>query len=392
MKTLINHRLIAALMLILMTSIFTAALAQKKSRLAEKVQAIAMQASNWEIPSQKASFIIYRNVPALKIEQGGGLAILKDVDFTNGTIEFDVEPADAVKSPFVTCYFRQQDKNEGECFYLRVGRDDNIVRNDAVQYTPILMGVNLWDMMPHYQGPAQLNNKEWNHIRLVVNGKQMRAYVNNSRRPVLEIPYLEGNTTHGKFAFEGYGMYANLVIKPDVTDDLPAVAAPDLTNHDANYIRRWLLSGPLPLPEGRELSGKDLPKDDIRWDSIVAEREGLVNITRRLGGGGDRRYVWLKATIVADAAQKNMIQLGFSDEVWIFLNKRMIQVDKNLFLQGMRKNPDGRCAIENSSFGINLKAGENELLIGLSNDFYGWGIIARLESMEGIRLVNESQR
>jgi hypothetical protein len=31
-----------------------------------------------------------------------------------------------------------------------------------------------------------------------------------------------------------------------------------------------------------------------------------------------------------------------------------------------------------------LKAGENELLIGLANDFYGWGIIARLEELDGL--------
>jgi hypothetical protein len=30
--------------------------------------------------------------------------------------------------------------------------------------------------------------------------------------------------------------------------------------------------------------------------------------------------------------------------------------------------------------------GENELLIGIANDFYGWGIMARLNSLEGIEI------
>ena len=36
---------------------------------------------------------------------------------------------------------------------------------------------------------------------------------------------------------------------------------------------------------------------------------------------------------------------------------------------------------------VSLKAGDNEILIGVANDFYGWGIIARVESLEGIDLV-----
>jgi len=34
-----------------------------------------------------------------------------------------------------------------------------------------------------------------------------------------------------------------------------------------------------------------------------------------------------------------------------------------------------------------LKEGKNEILIGLANYFYGWGIIARLDDVPGIRLM-----
>lgn len=71
------------------------------------------------------------------------------------------------------------------------------------------------------------------------------------------------------------------------------------------------------------------------------------------------------------------------------MNQRTVYVDKNLYLQGMRKTPDGRCSIQNTSFTIPLKAGDNELLIGLANDFYGWGIMTRLESLEGIEISAE---
>jgi hypothetical protein len=64
-----------------------------------------------------------------------------------------------------------------------------------------------------------------------------------------------------------------------------------------------------------------------------------------------------------------------------------VYVDKNLYIQGMRKTPNGRCSIENATVALPLKVGDNELLIGVANDFYGWGIIARLETGEDLEVV-----
>jgi hypothetical protein len=55
-------------------------------------------------------------------------------------------------------------------------------------------------------------------------------------------------------------------------------------------------------------------------------------------------------------------------------------------MKGMLKSPNGRISLDNCAFQIHLQKGENELLIGLANDFYGWGIMARLENIEGIEL------
>ncbi len=364
--------------------------AQKKDdkQGAKKAMRIPMIADQWDFQEGKVEFLKHKNVSAMKIQQGGGLVTLKNLNFSNGTIEFDAEPMDASASPFVSVYFRYQDKNENECFYLRVGREDNLKRNDAVQYAPVMKGVNLWDMLPHYQGPAHLNNKDWNHIKLVVSGMQMRAYVNNVAHPVLQIPYLEGNSKQGSIAFEGFATFANLLVKPDAVEDLSPVRGVDMTEHDANYIRNWSVTQPVPLTEGRELIKTDFPTSQTAWDSLSAERNALINLTRKFGVEG-RRYVWLKKTIRSATAQQRKISLGFSDEVWVFVNGQMVYVDKNLYLQGMRKTPNGRCSVENSSFNLNLKSGENELLMGVANDFYGWGIIARIENLEGIELVNE---
>jgi hypothetical protein len=360
------------------------AFAQRKDKAKKPIQ-YPMSADSWEFQADKVEFANYKNKQAIKVQRGGGLVITKDLVFSDGTIEFDAEPTEASTAPFVTVYFRFQDKQESECFYLRVGREENHKRNDAAQYAPFVKGVNLWDMLPQYQGPAMINNKDWNHIKLVVSGMQMIVYVNDMTKPCLRIPYLEANSKQGSIAFEGFAAFANLVVKPNEVEGLSPAHGIDLTDHDANYIRHWMISQPKPLPLGRELYPDDLPSPETAFDVIEAERNGLINVTRKFGVG-ERQYIWLKAKINSTADVKRKIDLGFSDEVWVFINQRTAYVDKNLYLQGMRKTPDGRCSVQNSSFTIPLKAGENELLIGVANDFYGWGIIARLESLEGIEI------
>lgn len=373
--------------LVFFTPLIVAGQKKSKKTAAQTILSVPMTSKHWSFQESKVEFLTHKNVPALKIQQGGGLAVLKNLNFSNGIIEFDAEPMDAAAAPFVSVYFRFQNEEESECFYLRVGRAENNKRNDAVQYAPFIKGVNIWDMLGHFQGPAHLNNKDWNHIKLVVSGLQLRAYVNDMINPALEIPYLEGDSKQGTLALEGFAAFANLTIKPDAVEGLPSVKGVDLTNHDANYIRHWFVNKPVPLPLGRELFSENFPGAETVWDSIHAERNGLINLTRKFGVG-NRQFIWLKANLRAAKDQRKKIDFGFSDEVWVFLNKQMVYVDKNLYLQGMRKTPNGRCSIENASFTIPLKAGDNELLIGVANDFYGWGIIARLESLDDIEIVS----
>jgi hypothetical protein len=358
--------------------------AQKNKLAIAKEKFVPLKPERWKVDPEKAEFTTYKNVPAIKLK--GSQAVLKDFVFTNGTIEFDTEPG---RGPFVTMYFRYQDQKENECFYLRLSDKGSLQRNDAIQYAPFVDGVNLWDMLPHYQAPAPLNNTDWNHIKLVVSGLQMRAFVNDMTKPALQIPRLEGNAAKGTIVFEGSAAFANLIIKPDATENLSPAEGIDLTDHDANFIRHWQVTPPIDLPNGRELFKGDFMKEGTSWQKIAAERRGLINVTRKFGASSTRRYVWLKAKIKSVVQREVKIDLGFSDEVWVFVNGNLTHADKNIYLENIRKYPFGRLSIENSSFIMPLKEGENELLIGLANDFYGWGFIARLQDMEGIEFVEE---
>jgi hypothetical protein len=72
------------------------------------------------------------------------------------------------------------------------------------------------------------------------------------------------------------------------------------------------------------------------------------------------------------------------------VNGERVFADKNLFMPASaRKPPDGRLSLENGSFVLPLKAGDNEIAVALANNFYGWGLILRLDDLEGIQLARK---
>lgn len=319
----------------------------------------------------------------MKLLTSSDPVILKDLNFTNGTIEYDMEPLDP---RFTSFYFRWKDAKENECFYFRTERAGNPQAIDAVQYAPFLDGVNLWDMLFHFQTNADFKKDDWNHVKLVISGKQMRAYINDMLHPALEVPMLEGNVSSGTLAFDGQVIISGLKVKHNSVEGLAPEAGIDPTASDPRYIRKWQVSKPITTDKNIDFSYEYFPNAETKWEDISADRHALINLTRKFGKTDGRRIVWLKTTIQSDNAQDKMLRFGFSDEVWVIINDAPLYVDKNLYNTPMAKQPDGRCSIENTSFKVPLKEGDNLLMVGVTNFFYGWGIVARLDNLDGIRI------
>ena len=53
----------------------------------------------------------------------------------------------------------------------------------------------------------------------------------------------------------------------------------------------------------------------------------------------------------------------------------------------LRKKPDGRLSLENGVFALPLEAGENEVIVGVANAFFGWGLMLRLDDATGVTLA-----
>ncbi|WP_234572765.1 DUF1080 domain-containing protein [Rhodohalobacter sp. 614A] len=350
---------------------------------AQQTVNIDLNADVWDFASGAAEFIEYDSRPVLKVT-GGELVTVKDFDFEDGTIEFDIQFSDA---GFASFYFRFEDSSENECFYFRTPGAGNPDAGNAIQYAPTVKSVNLWDLMYHYQSNANYEIDQWNHVKLIVSGKQMLAYVNDMEHPALQVPYLEGDSSHGTLAFQGTMMVSNLKVRHDQVEGLSSRPGMDVEENDSRYIRKWHVTRPIAMEENVDFKNEYAPGDMTSWEVITAERKGLVNLTRKYGIKTDaRRMVWLKTTIDSEETQQKTLRLGFSDEVWVTINGAPLYLDKNLFATPISKNPNGRLSLDNSTITIPLNKGKNELMIGVSNFFYGWGIVARFDDFNGIHL------
>lgn len=355
---------------------------------------IPMEPAYWQYDAGTVDFLIHRDVKAARVKNGAPL-YLKDQKFSSGTIEYDVE----LRRGFPGIGFRMSDDwKNGDDFYLRYFGTTSPASRTTLQYTARIDGMSIWDLTDEYQAGAALNIPGWNHVKLVVSGQQMKAYVNDMNRPAMVVPALESGRGEGGIFFSGGEVViANVVLRPgDVSDVSPAKGYVS-TYNDTRYLRSWQVSPPQEFPYGKEIVHAlpymggtpvkpELPDSTRRWTPIVAEDRGVVNLTRLYGAvvNNSRRLAWLKTTIRSDRAQERVLNIGFSDEIWLFVNGQIVYVDKNHFGSPAQKFPRGRCTIENATVKIPLQQGNNEIIIGLANYFYGWGIIARLDDTEGL--------
>jgi hypothetical protein len=355
---------------------------------------VAMTPDRWKIEGG-AEFVKHKGFDSLSLKPrdqashvSTGEATPNDISFRNGTIEFDVDPLGSMGTGLT---FRRDNDKFGY-FYLRP-RPKCSEAVDCIQYAPNTHGVLLWDLFPQYQAPAPLIEGEWNHIKLVISGQRMNVFVNGSQTPTLKVGSLEGDSLEGGLVFEGPGFFANVVLTPDAVEGLAAEPEQDPTTADARYVRNWQLSPFSELAADKQPAAADLPASSAAWLPIAAERYGLVDISRQYGlpvRQSGWSLAWLKTSIASEKNQTKKVSIGWTREVWVFVNGQQVFADKNLYQPpAARKTPDGRCSLENGSFDLPLKAGDNVITVALADNFYGWGLILRLDDLNGVHLAKK---
>jgi hypothetical protein len=175
-------------------------------------------------------------------------------------------------------------------------------------------------------------------------------------------------------------------------DGLSPDPTKDPLDGDRGLVRSWRLSTFSALRNGQDAMYNDMPGASQEWKTISTERNGLVNLSREYGRPlpePNRAVAWLKTTITSDKKQTKKVDIGWTRELWVFVNRKQVYADRNFFeSEEARKYPD---AMFTGEWLLHFASGgsDNEVAVAIANNFFGSGLKLRLVDPEGVHLAAE---
>ncbi len=345
-------------------------------------ESIPFDSPRWVL-KDNAKIEEYLGKKSLRIH--AGRAYLKDLQFTNGIIEFDVAFSEG--RGFFGGFFRMQDEENYEEFYLRSHQSGN---PDAFQYTPVFNGMSAWQLYhgKGFSGVAKYKFDQWMHVKLVVSGDQGELYIDNDETPVLFIHDFRRKLKPGKVGVYALrfapGHFANFSVTP--MDNPPLKSTEKVEDKtEAGTVTAWSISSAFPEPSlDKKYLLTDNEKKDLQWKPLKSELSGLANISKVVKLERPKNTVFAKITIDSKEQQVKNLFFGFSDRVKVYLNNRLLYTGNNNY-----RSRDYRYLGTIGYFdavALPLKKGKNELVLAVSENFGGWGIKGRFEDMTGISI------
>ncbi len=216
-------------------------------------------------------------------------------------------------------------------------------------------------------------------------------------KPALVMEDLKSGAQKGQVALyvlTGATCYSNFEVRatPDAPWErhLPLMPAGTLT--------KWSIS-PAYDGLGRNLE-RPLARSEInaiKWQDVEAEPPGFVvlyryreaphprvtfqgDFSKRLEPQAGMKVLYARTTIDSDREQVKKLEIGYSDEVSVFLNGQILYRGRSA--QGFR-DPGflGIVNPENDAVYLPLKKGSNELILAVSELGGGWGFVCRLADL-----------
>ncbi|HEY4356553.1 MAG TPA: family 16 glycoside hydrolase [Acidobacteriaceae bacterium] len=338
--------------------------------------------AHWNFEGDDAAPAKFLGRDAVRLHRG--TATLKDVDFSTGSIEYDVSFQH--EQEFAGLFFRAHDA-DADYFYLRPHESS---RPDSNQYIPLLDHDDTWQI---YSGPEYQSNETyifggWNHIRLEIYPTSAEVYINGNRS--LRIAKLQGKFTHGELALAGlsgsattatqmfYSNFRYRAFPNEAPADMPKLshfAPPGLVAH-------WKVWPTMTESEARAMAAKpyaSLPASV----SVDVEHNGIANIGRldSLKDGSDGTTL-AAFTVRSDIDQTKMLKVGFSDRVTVFVNGSPVYIgDNSQYLRDPRFL--GIVGLFDT-IAVPLHRGENAIIFVVTEHGGGWAAEAQFTDMAGL--------
>jgi hypothetical protein len=356
---------------------------------APQTLSVPSDSPRWELEGE-AKPTEYQGRKCLMLD--GGAAALKDFEIRDGVIDADViTPA---KRGFFGFDVRiDKDGRNYEEIYLRQHKSG---LPDAMQYTPVLSTGRNWQLYngPGFTAAVDIPKDAWFHLRLELTGAQAKLYVKDMEKPALVMDDLKSGVQKGQIALydlTGATCYSNFEVR--TTPDAPWER--HLPPMPTNTLTKWSIS-PSYDALARNLERPLAPAESaaIQWQGVEAEAPGFVvlqryrdaphprvtfqgDFSKRLEPQPGAKVLYARTNIDSDREQVKKLEIGYSDEVSVFLNGMILYRGRSA--QGFR-DPGflGIVNPENDAVYLPLKKGKNELVLAVSELGGGWGFICRL--------------
>ena len=269
-----------------------------------------------------------------------------------------------------------------------------------MQYTPVLNSGRNWQLYngPGFTAAVDIPKDTWFHLRLEVTGAQAKLYVQDMDKPALVMDDLKSGVEKGQIALydlTGATYFSNFEVRttPDAPWERHLPAMPP------NTLTRWSISPSFDaLARNLERPLSTTEEQAIQWQEVQAEAPGFVvlyrfreaphprvtfqgDFSKRLEPQPGMKVVYARTNIDSDRDQVRKLEIGYSDDVSVFLNGRILYRGRSA--QGFR-DPGflGIVNPENDAVYLPLKKGRNELMVAVSELGGGWGFICRLADLE----------
>ncbi len=354
---------------------------------------LAPDSTRWQLEGN-AKVTEYQGRKAIQLN--GGAAIVKDLEMRDGIIDVDVATP-ALRGFFGFQFRLANDGAEGEWVYLRQHKTG---LPDAMQYTPIFKTGANWQIYngEGFTGAVEIPRDTWFHLRLEVTGAQAKLFVKDMNKPALVMNDLKSDVQKGFVALHvliGETYFSNFEFR----ETSPAKWQRNLPPMPVNTLTKWSISQAFDaLARNVERPLSPAERNEMKWQDVEAEPPGFVvlyryleaphlrvtfanDFTKRLEPQPGTKLVYAKTSIESDRDQIKKLELGYSDEVSVFLNDQILYRGKSA--QNFR-DPGflGIVNAENDSIYLPLKKGHNDLVLAVSELGGGWGFICRLVDVQ----------
>ncbi len=347
-------------------------------------QSDSFDPEKWQIDAVESKTVDHLGRKSLYLK--GGSAVLKDVELLNGVIEFDMAFSEV--RTFTGCVWRIQDANNYEEFYVRPHLNR---KADAGQYTPVFNGMSAWQL---YGGEGYWANIEfkydaWNHVKIVISGDRGEVYFNDMEKPVVVFHEQKHKPLAGKIGLKANNRAPTWFSNFRYTSiDAPKLMGEPVARRkpEKETITAWQISsrfGENDLENVVKLS--DAEKKSLQWQSLKVEDAGVANFSRlHARGQADQNTVFARLVIDSEKDQVKKIHFGYSDRVKVFVNDHAVYSGSNDYVSRDYRYL-GTIGYFDSVY-LPLRQGKNEVWFAVSENFGGWGIMAKLDSLDGVTL------